>query len=309
MQENMFTNWFNNRSVSKNILDEFNIHWGHSDIMGECIIIPVKDLGGNFSFNKYRRNPMMDTKPKYLYDKGSKVTLYGWWEASDFSSILITEGELDALVAWSANIPAVTSTGGAMSFQEEWVDLLKDKDITICFDNDEAGAKGMVKVLKYLPNASVVFIPDRANIKDITDYVSAGGDLVELLRTRVQFKTLQDVIDHRATRLSLWQSVWFHDAYIEEHTIPEYVKVDRKVIYTDGDKISKAKTYPISNILRFNKDYKTCCIWHNESGPSLHYYRETNTVYCFGCGKHGDVIDVYRTINECSFKEAIEELQ
>lgn len=308
MQENMFTNWFKNRKISDSILSEFNVHWGSNPIFGECIVIPVLNEKGIFIFNKYRRNPMDESKPKYIYDKGGQVTIYGLHKAKTSDRILITEGELDCLTAWSANIPAITSTGGAMSFQEEWAVLLKDKDVTICFDNDEAGAKGMVKVLEHLPTAHVCFLPDRPGIKDITDYVSAGGDLAELLRTRVHFKSLQDVIDDRASRLATWQSVFFHDAYIATHTVPTFVRTDYKSSSDDKSKLAQAKQYPITDLLKFDKSGNTKCIFHNEKSASLHYYKNTNTVYCFGCGKSGDAITVYRAINNCSFKEAIEKL-
>ncbi len=307
MQENsVLDDWLKRRHITENIINEFNIHWDVSPIMGECIIIPIQDQDGNFFFNKYRRNPLEDTKPKYLYDKGGKVTLYGFHKAKNASTILITEGEMDCLVAWSANIPAITSTGGAQSFQEDWRELFKDKDVTICFDNDEAGAKGMVKALGIIPHAYIVFLPDRAGVKDISDYVSNGGDLHELLRTRIRFSSTQDVIDHRSQRLSLWQSTWFHDAYIDENTKPVYVT--RETTIDQKDEISRARTFPIQNLLKFNKDGKTKCIWHSESSASLHYYHPTNTVYCFGCGKHGDVIDVYRQLHNCSFKEALKAL-
>lgn len=307
MQENMFQNWFKKRHVSDSILSEFNVHWGVSPTMGECIVIPVHDGDGKFVFNKYRRNPMQDEKPKYTYDRGGAVTLYGWHKAKDHQKILITEGELDSLVAWSSNIPAITSTGGSMSFQEEWADLLKDKDVTICFDNDEAGAKGMVKVLKYIPHAYVIFLPHQQGVKDITDYVSKGGDLSELIRTRVHFNNLQEVIDDRAERAAMFQDYHFHNAYVEENTVPSYVKTDRKSA-KDGDKLARAKTYPISDIIKFDRTYNACCIYHNEKSASMHYYKDTNTVYCFGCGKSADAVDVYRRMNDCSFKEAIEKL-
>jgi DNA primase len=311
MQENMFTNWFNNRKVSDSVLKEFSVHLGVSPIMGECIVIPVHDENGIFSFNKYRRDPRSDAKPKYIYDKGGKVTLYGWWHAKDYSNLLITEGELDCLTAWSHNIPAITSTGGSMSFQQEWSELLKDKDVTLLFDNDEPGAKGMVKALKYIPHAYVCFLPDRPGIKDVSDYMSAGGDIHELLRTRIHFNNLQDVKDHKAERMATFRSTFFHDAYIEEHTVPDFVKVERKPFSkNDSDKILNAKGFLIPNIngIKFDRAGKAKCIWHNEATPSLTYYPKTNSVYCFGCGKGGDAIDVYRQINNCTFKEAIEEL-
>lgn len=310
MQENMFHDWLKKRHISDLIINEFDIHTGNHPIIGKCIIIPILNSEGEFSFNKYRRNPMQDAKPKYLYDKGGKITLYGWFKAKqiEYNSILITEGEMDCLVAWSNNIASVTGTGGAMSFPEEWKELLKNKDITILFDNDPTGGAGMAKVLKLIPKAYIAFLPDRAGIKDISDYVSSGGDLNELLRTRKHFACLQDVIDDKAERQAMWQSTFFHDAYIEQNTIPEYVQTDYKITKSSSDMLNRSKQYSITNLLKFNREKKTNCIWHSERTSSLHYYEDTNTVYCFGCGKHADSIDVYRQINNCSFKKAIDEL-
>lgn len=308
MQENILKNWFANRKVSDSVLSEFNIHWGINQIMGECIVIPVVDGDGNFLFNKYRRNPMIDAKPKYTYDKGGKVTLYGWHKAKEEKHILLCEGEFDALVGWSNNIPTVTSTGGAMSFQEEWKELLADKDVTICFDNDNAGGQGMARVLKYLPHAYVMFIPDRPGLKDLSDYVTSGGNLAELLKTRKHFNNIQEIIDDKMDRVATFRSTWFHDAFIEENSTPEYVDIRRPLSKELNDELLIAKNVSITELLKFNHERKAICPWHNEKTSSLHYYNDTNTVYCFGCGKHGDAIDVYRQINNCSFKEAVKEL-
>jgi hypothetical protein len=311
MQENSFLqNWFNHRKVSDSILSAFGVHWGSSPILGECIVIPVKDEAGYFSFNKYRRDPRSDAKPKYLYDKGGVVTLYGWWKAKEFPSILVTEGEIDCLTSWSANVPAITSTGGAMSFQEEWGQLLADKEVTLLFDNDSSGGTGMVKALSFVPHAYICFLPDRPGIKDVSDYMSAGGDLHELLRTRIRFSSLQDVIDDKARRQATWQSTWFHDAYIEANTVPEYVKTERKVSKKDGDMVARAKSYPITDLLKFNHSGFALCPAHNEKTPSLKYYADKNRCYCFGgCGKSFDAIDIYKIINNCTFKEAVAKLQ
>lgn len=301
MQENIVVNWFNNRKISESVLTEFGVHFD-----GDKIIIPVLNKEGNFSFNKYRCHPLKDVKPKYWYDKGSSVELYGWSKAQNYNSILLTEGELDCLNAWSHNIPAITSTGGAMSFQEEWGEVLKDKDVTILFDNDIAGAQGMMKVLKYVPHAYVVILPDLPGVKDITEYVAHGGNLSELLRTRKHFNNIQEIKDDRCERLALFKNVLFHDVMIEEHEKP-VPQLNTRRAPIDGTEIERARQYPIDVILHFQKD-KRLCIWHSESSPSLQLYKDTNTVYCFGCGKHGDAIDVYRHINNCSFKEAIKGL-
>jgi len=299
MQLNIvFRDWLNSRKISGQVLEDFGIY-------GEDqIVIPVLDLQGIFSFNKYRRSPLTDEKPKYWYDKGAKISLYGWWKAKDEKTILITEGELDCITAWSHNIPAVTSTGGAMSFQKEWVSLFDGKEVIVCFDNDHAGADGMVKVLDLMPDAKVLFIPDRANMKDISDYVASGGDLHTLLKNAKRFDGVASVKEDMLQRIATFQSVYFHEAYIKAHT-KSNIQYDRPTF--DNDAVTNAKLYPIPNLMEFRGN-KACCPFHNEKTPSFNYFPKTNTCYCFGCSKFADAIDVYRQKFGCSFTDAVANL-
>lgn len=299
--------WLKRRKISDTVISEFGIYWGSHQMFGDCIVIPIFDENGEFSFNKYRRNPINDIKPKYLYDKGSKTTLYALHAAKKYQTILITEGEMDCLVAWSANIPAVSSTGGAISFQAEWAEIFKDKEVILCFDNDDAGGNGMAKTLEFIPHAKILFLPDRPGVKDISDYAAAGGDLRELIKSARHFKNMEEVIEDRAERASKWQSTHFHDEYIAKHSKPAPSPRKERDPFT-GSKIEQAKLYPITDLMRF-EHFKAVCPWHNEKTSSLHYYPDNNRVYCFGCGKSGDAIDVYRVLNNCGFKEAVEKLQ
>lgn len=70
-----------------------------------------------------------------------------------------------------------------------------------------------------------------------------------------------------------------------------------------GD-VDKAKEYPIEELLEFKHGFARC-IFHQEKTPSMKLYRERNRAHCFSCNKSFDAIDVYRQINNCSFKEAI----
>ena len=307
MQDNMFKDWLHRRKISDSILNEFNVHWGSNPTFGECIVIPVHDIEGNVIFNKYRRSPLQDVKPKYLYDRGSKSSLYGIHKAKDSKTILITEGEMDCLVAWSHNIPAVSGTGGANTFLDQWGDYFTDKEVILCFDNDLAGGEGMVNALRVVPQAKIMFIPDRAGVKDISDYVTNGGDLNNLLKTAVSLNTIEKVLEDRANRQSVWLSTYFHEAFIKEHAkiVYEPRKRDPKI----QDKLLRAKDYPIDSLIEFQQN-KAICPFHNEKSPSLHYYSKTNSCYCFGgCGRAYDSIDVYRKLHGVGFKEAIEKLQ
>ena len=54
------------------------------------------------------------------------------------------------------------------------------------------------------------------------------------------------------------------------------------------------------------------CPLHDEDTPSMRFYEETNTFYCFGCRAGGDVIELHRSFTERmndtrpSFEESVE---
>lgn len=331
-KDHHFYQWLNKRGVSEEVMALFNLSIHDHPQIGECIRIPYSEHHA-----KYRRDPLDERKPKYLYDQGGKVTLYGFDKLlgspkvqetvrniakrtnSDedlllrvnargmIKSVVITEGELDALVLWSLNIPAVSSTGGALSFQSEWAIDLANFQVYVCFDNDDAGAEGMVKVLKYIPDAKVIFIPEQPHVKDISDFVSRGGDFHALMATARSYANITEVDEERQQLAAKWLPTRFHDAYINANR-PQN-RTNREVSkYTGNDKVLRAKSYPMTNLIDFRQK-KACCPWHSEKSPSLAYYPKTNTAYCFGaCGRSYDSIDAYRMKYGGGFMDAVKEL-
>ncbi|HEV7348717.1 CHC2 zinc finger domain-containing protein [Telluribacter sp.] len=53
---------------------------------------------------------------------------------------------------------------------------------------------------------------------------------------------------------------------------------------------------------------KIFCPFHEEKTPSLVLYPQTNTYYCFGCGKRGDVVHFYAAFTRQEYKLAMHEL-
>lgn len=59
---------------------------------------------------------------------------------------------------------------------------------------------------------------------------------------------------------------------------------------------------------KIGKNYRSCCPFHNDQHPSFTVSREKQLFYCFGCGKHGNVIDFIMNWENLNFVESIEEL-
>lgn len=99
------------------------------------------------------------------------------------------EGEKDMLIAREYGLNAFTLISGAGATpNQNIIGAFKDKDIILCYDNDEAGYNGMVgvfksikdlaKSVKYIKISDVV----KENKEDFYDYITKyDGDLIEFL--------------------------------------------------------------------------------------------------------------------------------
>jgi len=167
--------YLNARGIADAVIDAHKLGWGK--FYGKWwITIPIKDIYGSFCFFKLRQDPNAGND-KITYPKGIEAQIYGWERLAKVSnSLVICEGELDRLTLESKDIPAITSTHGAMTFKQEWGEKVgKGGKVYICFDNDEAGRKGAERVAKMVENgrneAFVVSLPPEVGEGgDITDY-------------------------------------------------------------------------------------------------------------------------------------------
>ena len=142
--------YLNKRGIKDEVINRYKI--GYGTFYGKNFItIPVKDKNG-YQFFKLRQDPQ-DGNEKITYPAGKQSQLYGMY-APKGEDLIFCEGEFDALALIAQGYYALTSTHGAGTFKEEWIndDILNAGRIFVCFDNDEAGKKGSEKVLKILNN-------------------------------------------------------------------------------------------------------------------------------------------------------------
>lgn len=271
--------YLNERGLTDAVLERNKITWD-----GERIVIPVFNADGMWLFNKYRRDPATDSGPKYTYDKGATSSLYGSEKISLFDRVIICEGEFDSLILEAQGLTGVCSTGGAGTFRAEWFDLMVGKELYICFDNDDAGRKGIERVTRMRPDIKMVTLPrDVGDHGDITDF------FVKLGKTRKDFEILMKV----AQPLEL---------------PPEQKPKPTPRRKVDGDRLERAKSIPLDQLLKFDSRGFAKCPMHNEKTASLHWIKQTNRWHCFGCGEHGDGIDLVMRTQNLPMKEAIDYL-
>lgn len=316
--------WLNARAISNPIINNAKIGWN-----GTAITIPIFDVDGNFSFFKYRKDPDNKTEgPKYWYEKGHDAMLYRSHLIKNAKQIFITEGEFDSLVLASKGISAVSSTGGAGTFPDEWVDILRDREVFICYDYDDAGRKGSIRLMQKLPWARLILLPaEIGNHGDVTDYfVTMGkeyGDFVGLAATAKAwpiFKDAEGLTDLEEMRQYYNKHLappikpslqWLGNAFLKHYDEQLYNLRSKPAStkHTDDD-VKNAKAQPTENyykgkLKRNGGRLFGICPVHTEKSGSFVIYSEQKKWHCFGCGARGDTIDLVMATECLSFKEAV----
>lgn len=326
--------WLNERGITDSVIERANVEW-----KGGEIALPVQDVDGKTLFYKYRRDPASSEGPKYRYEKGATSALYGVQFLVGEGPVVVCEGELDALVLISKGFLAVSTTGGSGTFEDEWKDHLLNREVFVCYDYDKPGWKGAFTVQDAIPWAKIIWLPSKVGEHgDVTDYFKLGNDagafkkLMSAARTytvpkdwrmsetKKEFKEAEREYAHMMD-VYMMEARHMRGAYESDAPVQclldmyrnAYEQVRRQIKYfqttrdtTNPDRIAAAKTVPIPIFLKFNREKKGKCLWHEEKNPSMHFYEKQNRVWCFSCGQGGDVIDVVQKLNNCGLKEALQ---
>ena len=323
--------YLHDRGISEEVAQNAGLHWETRG--AQRLVIPIKNSDGKEIFSKYRRNPNDEKGVKYTYDKGTHSALFGVETITPMTeTVYICEGELDALCLrsqiGSATVAAVSSTGGCGVWKEEWNEHIAGKAVVIVYDTDRPGVTGALKLCSQIPESVIGFIAQQFPFqpKDITEIFQKFKSKAKFLEwweklheERLEIPLGAVTMKDKNVHQDYWmakvqeqnktkdQFYWPHIAleYVNSMRVYETVKRN-EILGRDGDTdIQKAKLYPISDMVKFNHFGKAHCLWHTEKSPSMYYYAENNTVYCFGCSKHGDSIDVFQALNHVTFKEAV----
>ncbi len=288
--------YLNHRGILDAVIDLHLLGWD-----GQRITIPIFDRDGRLAFFKLAKDPDDPAPgPKMMTSPGASADLYGWERArAKPCRILICEGEFDRLVLESNGLAAVTSTGGAGVFRQEWADEFAPiPEVYVCFDRDEAGRKGALRVARMIPQTRIVDLPDE---------VGPGGDVtdwfVRLRHSREDFLRLMEVAQPAVPE--------------EPAAEPIPKKPPRGQSSSDTDEIARVKSLVTLEDLagRYvtlrasGQNLVGRCPFHEDRVPSLVIYPPSQTFHCFGCQAHGDVIAFLMRAEHLTFPETLRVLR
>lgn len=155
-------------------------------LRGPSLVIPIVARG------------KLVTVKKFLYKDGEKyVRTYG--KAKQLFNIdlltgrtggqlFITEGEKDSIRLTQEGVLAVSSCGGANSWDDSWAPMFKPFDVAVVLDSDPPGRRGAAKIVASLVGVAssirnVDLFPGTTNPleKDVTDFFRSGKSLRDFL--------------------------------------------------------------------------------------------------------------------------------
>lgn len=169
---------------------------------------------------------LLDGKKFWSVGDQKDVDLFGWQLAKESGArrLIITEGENDAIAlakifeiyekdAYKDTIPAVCSLPhGAASAGKDMARLLPEikkffKEVSLCFDDDEAGKRAVEDVCRIMPGVQVIHLP----LKDANECLIQG-------KGKAAYKAAKwQVEEHKNTRI-----VWLDDIWEQSKVAAEY---------------------------------------------------------------------------------------
>ena len=137
-----------------------------------------------------------NTEPKYINSSETRVfkknqTLYNWFNAKSLAQknkeLIVVEGFMDVIALHKAEIENVVAIMGT-ALTKENVDKLKNIDVILMLDADNAGKRATIKSIKLLLENSVKsFVVNEKNLKDPDEILKNDGKekLVNLINKKI----------------------------------------------------------------------------------------------------------------------------
>lgn len=169
------TYWYR-RCLTDSTIDRFRLGYYEG-----WSTLPIYFEGSLVNIQCRTEEPVKKMKAWY---KGTNPVLVNADILQIVTSIIITEGPVDAILLAQLGIPAVSHNGGANYWSSDWFKkFIRIKNIIYIADNDDAGAIGAKNVAKALGEYKVKIyrFKDKPEHYDTVDFFKDGGTKEEYL--------------------------------------------------------------------------------------------------------------------------------
>lgn len=151
---------------------------GHENMVGRLAIPYLTDVGPvNINFRCMRDHNCKEIPKhsKYMKRKGSQTNLYGVQSAAWAEDwIVVTEGEIDALIWQQIGVPAI-GVPGAENWSDHWVNVFEDfSRVYLAEDGDDAGKDLWIAMSENLTNVVRMKMPEGEDSNSM--FLKAGGE-------------------------------------------------------------------------------------------------------------------------------------
>jgi twinkle protein len=167
--------WLEERSISEGAIEAYRVA-----AKGSEVVLPYL-VDGELVACKYRD---IRDKSRMRVERGGAMPLFGWQAIPDNArSVVITEGEMDALACWQMGFPALSVPTGANGMgwiEVEYSRLERFDTIYLWMDADEEGQKAARKIADRLGCHRVRVVKQGVG-KDANDALIMGlsaGDFI-----------------------------------------------------------------------------------------------------------------------------------
>lgn len=226
------------RGISKLTIRKYQIGWD-----GKVYTIPIRSMDGEIvNVRRYDIDvgPESDRRKIWSVAGMGTPTLFPV-DQLDYEALLICEGEFDALVAIQNGIPAITRTGAADVWRQEWNQLFRGKRVFVCHDMDTKGQDANTKIVAALrgkaKSTTVVSLPypvTEKHGKDLTDFFVEDGhtkaDFTALIRKGTVHRNMTERSKPGSSEIQRISVMDSFDASLSERPLAMEVTVTGKRI-------------------------------------------------------------------------------
>lgn len=198
LKEYMNSKGFNDYELAEADLLKKSSKGTYFDTFRHRLVFPIIDLRGNvlgFSGRRIReedRGKYVNTSDTLVYKKGNEVFALNFARKSGKDSLILCEGNIDAVMLHQAGFTnAVAGLGTALTQEQAHLLSRYASEIFICYDNDEAGGKATARALEVL---------SKTNAKIRVLNLSGGKDPDEIIKN-YGVERFRSIIDGAANEI------------------------------------------------------------------------------------------------------------